>query len=84
MSMTREEMAELVADVVAEHFERLRADVFARMLELRTPRFSLTGQGELYVDGELAGDVRPVFQRVVTDVLTAAGKIGGDDDDAGR
>lgn len=69
---TREEMATLVADVVAEHFERLRADVFAKMLDLRTPHFALTAKGELYCDGALVGDVRPVFQSAVNLALKVA------------
>lgn len=66
---TREELSTLVADVVAEHFERLRADLFAKMLDLRTPKFAITPKGELYCDGELIGDVRPVFQKAVNDAL---------------
>jgi hypothetical protein len=80
MTVTREQMAELVADVVAEHFQRLRADVLEQMLALRMPRFALTPQGELYVNGERAGDVRPVFRDVVAEVLAKhAKKEGGDD-----
>lgn len=78
MSTSREALAELIADVVAEHFERLRADVFARMLQLRTPKFSITPKGELFVDGELAGDVRPVFQSAVNDALKVAQTEGDD------
>jgi hypothetical protein len=69
---TRDELAALVADVVVEHFERLRADIMAKMIELRTPRFSITPKGELYVGGELAGDVRPVFEKAVAQALKAA------------
>jgi hypothetical protein len=72
MSTTREEMAALVADVVAEHFERLRADLMTKMLDLRTPHFKLTAQGELYCDGDLIGDVRPVFQEAVDAALKVA------------
>lgn len=72
MSVTREELATVVADVVAEHFERLRADLFAKMLALRSPRFALTPMGELFIDGELVGDVRPVFQKAVNQALKVA------------
>lgn len=87
MRMTREQVHELVADIIVDavnaQFEKLRADVYARMLELRTPRFAITPKGELYVGGELAGDIRPVFHSVVTEALKATGhiKAGGDDDD---
>jgi hypothetical protein len=81
MSTQREELETLIADVIAEHFERLRADVMEKMLRLRTPRFSITPKGELYVDGELVGDVRPVFRAAVTQALQAATPNG--DDDAG-
>lgn len=79
---TREELATLVADVVAEHFERLRADMLAKMLALRSPRFALTPKGELFVDGELVGDVRPVFQKAVDEALktTKPANHGGDGD----
>jgi hypothetical protein len=79
MSMTREQMAELVADVVAEHFQRLRADLMERMLQLRAPRFALTLQGELYVDGERVGDIRPVFRDVVAEALKKQAPTQEDD-----
>jgi hypothetical protein len=72
MSKTREELSQLVADVVVEHFERLRADVLTKMLQLRTPIFKITPMGELYCDGELVGDVRPVFQKAVREALKVA------------
>ena len=86
--MTREQVHELVADIVADAvnagFDKLRADVYARILELRTPHFALTPKGELYVNGELAGDLRPVFEsvspRIAQDVLAAL-KVGNDDGD---
>lgn len=81
--MTRHEMAELVADVVTEHFERLRGDLFARMLELRTPKFAITPKGELYVDGELVGDLRPVFAKAVEDALASAAQPESVDDSPG-
>jgi len=68
---TREQMAAMVADVVADEFQRLRADIFEKMLALRTPRWSLTPQGILYVDGERAGDVRPVFRNAVNEALAS-------------
>jgi hypothetical protein len=80
-AVTREEIAELVADVVVEHFERLRADVFETMIRLRTPTFSITPKGELYVDGQLAGDVRPVFRNAVHEALKIAEPPSGGDDD---
>jgi hypothetical protein len=84
MSISREEhaqIAELIADVVNAQFEKLRADIYERMLELRTPRWAITPKGEVFVGGELAGDVRPVFQSVVIEALKSAGQItnGGDD-----
>lgn len=69
MSTSRDELATLIADVVAEHFERLRGDLLEKMLRLRTPEFRLTPMGELFIDGQLAGDVRPVFQKAVADAL---------------
>lgn len=78
MNTKAEELAAIVADVVAEHFERLRADVFARMIELRTPRFAITPKGELFIGGELAGDLRPVFQSCVDQALKVA--VPEDDD----
>jgi hypothetical protein len=88
MSMTREEheqIADLIADAIKAQFDKLRADIFERMLELRTPRWAITPKGEVYVGGELAGDVRPVFQSVVTEALKVAGHIrAGGGDDAGR
>jgi hypothetical protein len=90
MSISREDhklIADIVADAVTAGVEKLRADVYARMLELRTPRFAITPKGELFIGGELAGDVRPVFQSVVVEALKAAGYIkdddGGDDDHGG-
>jgi len=86
MSMTREDheqIADLIADAVNAQFDKLRADVYARMLELRTPRFAITPKGELFIGGELVGDIRPVFQNAVTEALKAAGQLndgGGDDD----
>jgi hypothetical protein len=71
-SLSREQIAALVADVVAEHFQRLRADVMEKMLQLRTPHFSLTPMGELFVDGQRAGDVRPVFRAAVHEALRIA------------
>lgn len=90
MSTEREQMSELVADVIAEQIEHvrteLRAEMLERMLALRTPNFSLTPMGELFIDGQRVGDVRPVFERVVVAALTSAGhlkpKEAGDGDDS--
>ena len=86
MSMTREEhqqIAELITDAVNAGYDKLRADLYARLLELRTPRFAVTPKGELFIGGELAGDLRPLFHSVVVEALRAAGhiKTGGDDED---
>lgn len=81
MSNPREALTEMVADIVAEHFERLRAEVFSKMLALRTPKFAITPKGELYCDGELAGDIRPVFQRAVREALKDMHEAAGDGDD---
>jgi hypothetical protein len=78
--MTREQMAALVADAIADQFEvfmsRVRAEVFERMhdmeLRARTPSFQLTPMGELYCNGERIGDVRPIFKRVVHEALDIA------------
>lgn len=78
---TREELATLVADVVAEHFERLRGDLFAKMLELRTPSWAIMPDGKMFIGGELVGDIRPVFQAAVNQALKVATPNG--DDDAG-
>jgi len=75
----REQMAALVADVVAEHFQALRADLMAQMLALRAPTFAITPMGELYCNGERIGDVRPLFRRVVHEAL----KIAQPEDDGG-
>jgi hypothetical protein len=78
MSMTREEhqqIAELITDAVNAGYDKLRADLYARLLELRTPRFAVTPKGELFIGGELAGDLRPLFHSVVVEALRAAGHI---------
>jgi hypothetical protein len=73
MSATREEIAAIVVDVVAEHFERLRSTMLEQLLDMeirmRRPDFALTKLGELYCDGKLIGDVRPVFAEVVRVVM---------------
>jgi hypothetical protein len=69
MSMTREQIEALLVDVTAEHLERLRAELFEKLLALRAPEFALTPRGELYCDGKLVGDVRPVLRKVLSEVL---------------
>lgn len=83
--MGREQMSALVADVIAEQVERvrteLRAEMLEKMLALRTPTFALTPMGELYIDGQRVGDVRPLFQRVVEEALKSASTAEAGDDD---
>jgi hypothetical protein len=82
--MTRDELSAMVADVVGDHFENLRTelrglvdqhvadmrgDLLEKLLQLRSPTYALTPQGELYCDGKKVGDVRPVFRDVVAEVL---------------
>jgi hypothetical protein len=87
MSISREDqqlIADIVADAVNAGYDKLRADVYARMLELRTPLWKVTPNGELFVGGDFAGDLRPLFHSVVVEALTAAGHLkgdGGEDDD---
>lgn len=69
MSITREEIEALLVDVTAEHFERMRAEMLEKLLALRAPHFELTPTGELYCDGKRIGDVRPVFKKVLADVM---------------
>ena len=62
MGMTREEheqIAELIADAVSAQFEKLRADIYERMLELRTPRWAITPKGEVYVRRRAGGRCSP-------------------------
>lgn len=89
MSISREDhelIADIVADAVNAGYDKLRADIFARMLELRSPNWSITPKGEVFIDGQLAGDIRPVFEsispRIAQDVLAALRhEPGGEDDD---
>jgi hypothetical protein len=69
MTTPREEMAALIADVVSEHFERLRANVLQELLRMRAPNWALTPKGELYVDGVVIGNVALVFKATVVPVV---------------
>ena len=73
MTITKDQLTELVADVLGEQFASLRAQMFERLLDIearsRRPNFQLTAKGELYCDGKVIGDVRPIFKQVVADVL---------------
>lgn len=77
MSMTREDhelIADLVADAVNAGFEKLRADLYEKMLALRSPTWAISPKGEVFIDGQLAGDIRPAFQSAVNAALRVAQK----------
>jgi hypothetical protein len=83
MTIRDEQVAEIIGDEVERLGERLRAELLERMFKLRTPTFSLTPKGELFIDGHLVGDVRPMFKEVLGEVMAeqlAAARAGGNDD----
>jgi hypothetical protein len=73
LRLTRDEMSDLVADVLGSHFDRLRAEMLEKVFDIevraRAPNFQLTPKGELYCNGKVIGDVRPIFKTVVAEAL---------------
>jgi hypothetical protein len=87
--MTAEQVVELLGEQV-EALERrmiervekrlaeLRADLLERLLELRAPNYNGNAKGELYIDGRMVIDFRPLFRELVNDALKVAKNGGGD------
>ena len=73
----RGDLLRLVGTNADQMEQRVRSEMLDKLFALRAPDFKLTPMGELYCDGKMIGDVRPVFKKIVAEVLAERDKGAG-------